>query len=203
LKLLIATNNPGKQREYRELLGNADWELVFPDPAREVPELETGSTYRENAEAKARHFASEYGLPALADDSGIEVDALGGRPGVYSSRYAENPDGLSRDDANNRKMLKELEGIPFEARGATFRCVITVAVPSGHILVVEGTCRGYIMNEPKGRNGFGYDPLFYVPELRKNIAELAPEVKNRISHRGRAARELKEQLPGFAKKLSI
>lgn len=203
MKILIGTANAGKQREYRELLAGTGWELVFPDPAKEIPELETGTTYRENAEHKARYFSREYGMPALADDSGIEVDALGGRPGVRSSRYCEDPGDLGRDRANNLKMLKELDGVPAGQRGATFRCVIVLADPGGRLLVVEGICRGYIMTEPRGENGFGYDPLFLVPEFNRSIAEIGPEKKNMISHRGRAARRLREKWPEFARETGL
>lgn len=186
-RLLIATNNPGKLAEYRELLAQLPVELT--SPAAEGIDLEveeTGSSFEENAVLKARAFAGVSGLPVLADDSGLEVMALDGEPGIHSSRYA----GLGATDADRyRKLLAKLEGVPWERRQARFRCVIALATPEGALHTVEGRLIGRIAFEPRGEHGFGYDPVFYLPEYEKTLAELPPEVKNRISHRADAARK--------------
>lgn len=160
-------------------------ELGLPAPPEE------GREFREIALGKARWASRRAGLPALADDSGLEVDALGGRPGVRSARYA----GPGATDAeNNRKLLEELRGLPLERRRARFRCAIALVDPEGWETVVEGVCEGFIALEPRGTGGFGYDPLFWVPEYGRTFAELPPEVKNRISHRGQALRALRGAL---------
>lgn len=186
IKVVVASRNPGKVAEFAALLQGLPLELLswadFPD----APEVaETGSSFRENALIKARAAVRSTGLPALADDSGLEVDWLKGAPGVYSSRYA----GLERDDlANNRKLLAELEGVPAGRRTARFRCVIAVVTPNGEEYLSEGVCEGLITAAPRGDRGFGYDPIFLVPSLGKTFAELGPEVKNSISHRAQALR---------------
>ncbi|MFQ6058312.1 MAG: XTP/dITP diphosphatase [Anaerolineae bacterium] len=186
-KLLIATNNPGKLREYEELL--ADLPLALTRPGQEGIELEveeTGESFRENAVLKARAYARASGLLTLADDSGLEVDALGGEPGVLSSRYA----GPEADDEERyRLLLRKLEGVPWEERAARFRCVIALATPQGEVWTAEGSCEGIIAFEPRGEHGFGYDPVFYFPQFGKTMAQLLPEVKNQISHRARAAQK--------------
>lgn len=149
-----------------------------------LPEVEEdGATFEQNAVKKARFAAAATCLWALADDSGLEVDYLGGAPGVFSARFA----GRGGDDrANNEKLLRLLEGVPLERRTARFRCVVAVASPGGEVYTAEGTCAGVIAFAPRGSGGFGYDPLFYVPHLGKTFAELEPEVKNAVSHRAKA-----------------
>lgn len=186
-KLLIATNNPGKLREYEELLDGAALPIELTYPAQEGIDLdvvESGETFEENAVLKARAYASASGLPTLADDSGLEVDALGGAPGVRSARYA----GPGTSDADRyRKLLAALDDVPPAGRSARFRCVIAVALPGGRLETAEGRCQGHIGYEPRGEHGFGYDPVFLVDGTGgKTMAELPPEVKNRISHRARA-----------------
>jgi XTP/dITP diphosphohydrolase len=197
IKLLVATNNPGKVREYEALLKGLPLTLTYP--AREGIDIEveeTGSTFAENARLKAAAYARASGLWTLADDSGLEVDAVGGEPGTRSARYAGQ--GASDED-RYCLLLSKLEGVPWERRTARFRCVIAVARPQGEIRTADGICEGVIAFEPKGEHGFGYDPVFYMPEHDQTMAELKPEVKNRISHRARAAegarRILQELLP--------
>jgi XTP/dITP diphosphohydrolase len=185
IKLLVATNNPGKVREYQALLKGLPLTLTYP--AREGIDIEveeTGSTFAQNAHLKATAYARISGLLTLADDSGLEVDALGGEPGTRSARFAGQ--GASDED-RYRLLLSKLEGVPWQQRTARFRCVIAVARPQGEVHTAQGTCEGVIAFEPKGEHGFGYDPVFYVPEHGQMMAELEPEVKNRISHRARAA----------------
>jgi XTP/dITP diphosphohydrolase len=186
-KLLIATNNPGKLREYEELLADAALPLQLTFPAQEGIDLdvvESGETFEENAALKARAYALASGLPTLADDSGLEVDALGGAPGVRSARYA----GPGTSDADRyRKLLTALEDVPPDGRAARFRCAVAVALPGGGVETAEGRCEGHIGYEPRGEHGFGYDPVFVVDGSGgRTMAELPPEVKNRISHRARA-----------------
>ena len=153
---------------------------------------ETGTTFVENALIKARHAVDATGLPAIADDSGLAVDALDGRPGVYSARYA-GPGAT--DEQNNDKLLAELDGVPDEARGAAFHCVVCFVQPDDpDPIIAEGEWRGRILHERRGEGGFGYDPLFYVPDTGCASAELEPEEKNRRSHRGQALRELARKL---------
>jgi len=183
-RLLVATTNPGKQREYRELLRGAPAEIVFPDDLGITLAVEEdGATFRENAAKKAVALAQASGLPTLADDSGLEVDALGGEPGVRSSRYA----GPGADDPRRRAfLLEKLRGVP-PPRKARFVCVIAIAPPAGEVQYAEGECRGEITFGGRGTNGFGYDPIFQVEGRSQTMAELPPEEKNRISHRARAA----------------
>jgi XTP/dITP diphosphohydrolase len=186
-KLLIATNNPGKLREYEELLAAEELGLEISHPALECIDLdvvESGETFEENAALKARAYASASGMPTLADDSGLEVDALGGAPGVRSARYA----GPGASDADRyRKLLSTLEGVPPPDRSARFRCVVALALPDGRLETAAGRCEGHIGYEPRGEHGFGYDPVFVVEGSGgRTMAELPPEVKNRISHRARA-----------------
>jgi XTP/dITP diphosphohydrolase len=195
-RLLVATNNPGKVREFRELLAGVAATITFPREEEldlEVPE--SGRTFEENARIKALAYVQASGLVTLADDSGLEVDALGGAPGLHSARYA----GPGASDADRvRKLLGALAGVPEGARTARFRCVVAVARPGGPVLTAEGTCEGEIGMVPKGTNGFGYDPVFVVDGYGGlTMAELPPDVKNRISHRGRAlaaAREILAEL---------
>lgn len=187
IKLLVATNNPGKVREYQALLKGLPLTLTLTYPAQEGIDIEveeTGSTFAQNARLKATAYARTSGLLTLADDSGLEVDALEGEPGTRSARYAGQ--GASDED-RYRLLLSNMEGVPWQQRTARFRCVIAVARPQGEVHTAQGTCEGVIAFEPRGEHGFGYDPVFYVPEHGQTMAELEPEVKNRISHRARAA----------------
>jgi XTP/dITP diphosphohydrolase len=183
-RLLVATTNAGKQREYRELLREVPAEIEFPNDLGITLEVEEdGATFRENAAKKAVALARASGLLTLADDSGLEVDALGGEPGVRSSRYA----GPGADDPRRRAfLLEKLRGIP-APRMARFVCVIAIAVPGGDISFAEGECRGEITLAGRGTNGFGYDPVFQPEGFSQTMAELTPAEKNRISHRARAA----------------
>jgi XTP/dITP diphosphohydrolase len=184
-KLLIATNNPGKLQEYADLLDGLP--VALTSPAQEGLSLavdESGTTFAENAILKARAYAEASGLPTLADDSGLEVDALGGAPGVRSARYAG--EGASDED-RYRLLLHNLREVPAEGRTARFRCVVAVVGPEGDVHTAEGRCEGVIGFEPRGTHGFGYDPVFYMPDRGQTMAELPPAVKNRISHRARAA----------------
>ncbi|HEX3032815.1 MAG TPA: XTP/dITP diphosphatase [Bacillota bacterium] len=186
MKIVLATNNQGKVKEFAALMGDLSLEILTLADFPNLPEVvEDGTTFRENAVKKARETAAATGLLALADDSGLEVDYLKGAPGVYSARYA----GPQKSDAdNNARLLRELEGVPAAERTARFRCVIAVSSPEGRVEVTDGSCDGQIGFEPRGTGGFGYDPLFLVPEYRATFAELDLDIKNRISHRGRALR---------------
>jgi XTP/dITP diphosphohydrolase len=185
IKLLVATNNPGKVREYEALLTGLPLTLTYPaQEGVDIEVEETGSTFAENARLKAAAYARASGLLTLADDSGLEVDALGGEPGTRSARFAGQ--GASDED-RYRLLLGKLEEVPWKRRTARFRCVIAIATPQGEVRTADGTCEGVIAFEPKGEHGFGYDPVFYMPEHGRTMAELEPEVKNRISHRARAA----------------
>ncbi len=184
-RLLVATTNPGKQREYRALLRGVPAGIVFPDELGITLEVEEdGATFRENAAKKASALARESGLLSAADDSGLEVEALGGEPGVRSARYA----GPGADDPKRRAfLLGKLRGVPAPRR-ARFVCVIAITTPDGAIQYAEGECRGEITFAERGANGFGYDPIFQVEGRTETMAELSPEEKNAISHRARAAR---------------
>lgn len=193
-QLLIATNNEGKLREYRELLGGLPLSLITPaEMGIKLRVEETGRIYEENAILKATAYARASGLLTVADDSGLEVDALNGEPGIFSARYG----GLNTDEERYRLLLRKLKGVPWEKRTARFRCVIALAWPSGKVVTFEGVCEGVIAFEPRGTHGFGYDPVFYLPNLGRTMAELSPEEKNRISHRARAAAKLKQFLLNF------
>ncbi len=193
--LLIATHNLGKVREYRKLLADLPFRVVYLDELGIDESVEeTGETFAENAVAKATAYARMTGLLTWADDSGLVVDALGGAPGVRSARYA-GPD--ASDEDRYRKLLRALDGVPWEKRTARFKSVVAIATPDGDVWTTEGVCEGMIAFEPKGTHGFGYDPVFYLPELGRHMAELSAEEKNRISHRGKAAvkaREILEKL---------
>jgi len=191
-KLLLATNNQGKVREYKSLLQALPFELVTLaelDIATTVNEV--GESLEENARMKATVLAAKSQLLALADDSGLEVDALGGEPGWLSARYAG--EGASDRDRVNY-LLARLTGIPWEQRTARFKCVIAIATPDGKIELCTGECGGFITFEPRGEQGFGYDPVFYLPQLNKTMAELSLEEKNQVSHRGQAARKVYQAL---------
>jgi XTP/dITP diphosphohydrolase len=186
-KLLIATTNQGKLREYAAIFAGLPLELRnLRDEGIADDVEETGATFAENARLKAEYYTTRSGLPALADDSGLEVAALGGEPGVYSARYA----GPGKSDAErNAFLLQKLAHVPFHARLARFVCVIALAAPNGQVELVEGVLPGVIEHEPRGTGGFGYDPLFYVLDENATLAEIPPERKNQISHRARAAAE--------------
>ncbi len=186
-KLLLATGNQAKLKELRSLLCDLPYELVtLPEIGIRVKVDESGSSLEENARLKATIFADKSQLLTLADDSGLEVDALGGQPGVLSARYAgENATDSERIDY----LLSRLKGVPWEKRSAHFRCVIAIATPHGRVELCSGACQGIITLKPRGEQGFGYDPVFYLSELSKTMAGLPLEVKNRVSHRGKAARK--------------
>jgi len=185
-KLLLATNNKAKVREYKSLLQDLSFELVtLAEEGISTVVDEVGENMEENARLKATILASESQLMAMADDSGLEVDALGGEPGTLSHRYAG--EGASDEDRINF-LLSRLSNVPWESRSACFKCVIAVATPAGEVELCYGKCPGIITFEPRGDQGFGYDPVFYLPEFDKTMAELSLEVKNQVSHRGEAAR---------------
>jgi XTP/dITP diphosphohydrolase len=194
MRLVIATANAGKAREFREMLGGGS-RFQWSDLAshRDVPGVEeTGATFRANACLKATHYAKALNSWALADDSGLAVDALGGKPGVHSARWAQL-NGTGRGDAdNNATLLKQIENVPDERRTARFVCVLALADPQGRIvLTVQDSVEGVLLRSPRGSNGFGYDPLFFFPQLGKTTAELEPDQKHAISHRGKALRRLR------------
>ena len=192
---MLATHNSAKLRELRSLFCAGEWELVsLEQQGIELEVPEEGQTLEENAAAKAIAYAKVSGLISLADDSGLEVEALGGGPGPLSARYAG--EGASDMDKISR-LLSELAGIPWEKRKARFRCVIAVASPSGRLELCQGECQGVITFEPRGKGGFGYDPVFFLPELGRTMAELSLEEKNQVSHRGKAARKALEVLRHF------
>lgn len=192
MKVVLATRNMGKVKEIKQILRGMDLDIQTLNDFPEVPSIiEDGKTFKENAVKKARFVAEHLNMPSIADDSGLEVNAFNRRPGILSARYAgEN----AADEDNNRKLLKELNDIPPEKREACYRCVVALVFPSGEEETAEGSCNGFIALEPKGAGGFGYDPLFYIPEYGMTMAELPPEIKNRISHRGKAFAKLKEKL---------
>ncbi len=199
--LLLGTTNKGKIRELTEKLNTyfEDIKNLKDFPEIEPPE-ETGKSFFENALLKARYYSEKTGLPVLAEDSGLEVDALGGAPGIYSSRFAGE---RATDEDNIKKLLTLLADIPFEKRGARFKCVMILYHPSGKYLKAEGVWEGRIAFEPKGEHGFGYDPIFLPEELdfKMTAAELTLEEKNRLSHRAKALSELLKKLPEFLKSL--
>jgi len=191
-KLLLGTNNQAKVREYKTLLQDIPFEMVtLVEQGITTVVNEVGESLEENASLKATILAKESQLLTLADDSGLEVDALGGEPGRLSARYAG--EGASDRDRINY-LLSRLKDVPWPERSARFRCVIAVATPSGVVEVCSGECRGFITFEPRGKEGFGYDPIFYLPELDKTMAELPLRIKNQVSHRGQAARKARSVL---------
>ncbi|HEX9282719.1 MAG TPA: RdgB/HAM1 family non-canonical purine NTP pyrophosphatase [Gemmatimonadales bacterium] len=200
MKLLIATRNEGKAREMRDLFTGLPFQLVFPpeqflERLPEEADLERGTSFAENAVAKARYFAKRSGLPTLAEDSGLEVDALDGAPGVFSARWAQMHGAGEGDAANNALLLERLAGVPDEGRSARYRCVVAfLETPLGKPQLVEATCEGRILAAPRGTGGFGYDPLFYSSDLEMAFAEAPAAAKHRVSHRGRAVRALVEVL---------
>ncbi len=180
-KLIVATGNPGKLREIQEYLTGVEWELQLKPAEIEIEE--TGTTFRENACLKASQVAKAVGEWAIADDSGLAVDALDGAPGIYSARYGKT------DQERIERLLKELG--QEKNRTAKFVCAVAIARPDGSIaLQVEGICPGEIIDSPRGEGGFGYDPIFYVPQMQQTFAEMSPEMKGKISHRGKAFEQL-------------
>jgi len=202
-KLLVGTNNPGKVREYEELLSDLPGTLEITFPAQEGLALdveESGDTFEENARIKALAYAQASGLPSLADDSGLEVDALGGAPGVHSARYA----GPASNDVDRyRKLLDALSHVPAGQRAARFRCVVALALPDGTLHTAGGTCEGEIGFAPRGEHGFGYDPVFIVAGYDgRTLAELPSDVKNEISHRARALAAIQPVLRKLLRELA-
>lgn len=190
-KLVLATRNKGKLSELKELLKGLPVELLSLTDF-DMPEiLEDGETFKENALIKAKAVYEHTGIPSIADDSGLEIDYLGGQPGVYSARFAgEHGD----DEANNQKVLQLLEGIPFGKRNARFKCVIAIVGLSRENIVTTGTCEGVITTASEGQNGFGYDPIFWITDFERTMAEISLEQKNLISHRAVALRKAKKEL---------
>jgi XTP/dITP diphosphohydrolase len=198
--IILASRNPGKLREMRQVLASLPVRVLGLRALDEIdPPEEEGATFAENARAKALYYARATQRWCLADDSGLEVDALGGAPGVRSARYAAesfplDPDRRARDAANTAKLLAALRDVDDELRTARFVCCLALADPQRVLLEASGTVQGRIARRPRGENGFGYDPVFLVPEDGRTAAEMAPEEKNRISHRGKAARRFAEML---------
>ncbi len=191
-QIVLATKNQGKIRELKAELQDLDMEILTLENESSGPDvIEDGSSFLENALKKAKAVSNFTGKAALADDSGLEVEILGGKPGVFSSRYS-GPEAT--DETNIRRLLDDLKGVPEEKRGACFRCVIILYRRGGDYDVFEDTLKGRITSEPAGQNGFGYDPVFFVPDLNMTVAQMPPELKNRISHRGKALRALKKSL---------
>lgn len=185
--LILATRNQGKRREIQDMLGS-EIQVVSLDAFPNAPEvIEDSETFEANAIKKAREIAKYTGLPALADDSGLVVDALNGAPGVYSARYAGED---ATDETNNAKLVENLRGIPASHRTAHFCCAMALATPDGRVQTTEAIWKGRILATPRGENGFGYDPLFFIPTHNCTSAELSSGKKNRISHRGQALRAI-------------
>ncbi|WP_040228983.1 XTP/dITP diphosphatase [Bhargavaea cecembensis] len=190
-EVIIATKNKGKAKDFETLLAPYGVRvLTLHDVAEDLDVEETGTTFRENARLKAETVAERLGKMVIADDSGLAVDALGGRPGVYSARFS-GPDAT--DGKNIEKLLEELADVPDEERTARFICVLAVSGPGRETHYYEGSCEGRIMRTPSGDNGFGYDPVFYVPNEERTMAQLTPEEKAAVSHRGAAIRQLEEE----------
>lgn len=191
-KLIFATGNQGKLKEIREIMADLDVEVLSMKEAGVQTEIEeNGTTFEENAVIKARTVGKLTGELTLADDSGLEIDYLNKEPGVYSARYMGEDTSYH---VKNASLVKRLEGVPMEQRTARFVCVIAAVFPDGRVETARGTIEGVIGYEERGENGFGYDPIFYVPELNCSTAELTPGQKNEISHRGKALRKMKEIL---------
>lgn len=193
--MIVATRNRGKTREIREALKGLGVRIRSLSDFSNVPEIEeNGKTFVDNALKKARYYTKYFGKVTLADDSGLEVDFLKGLPGIYSARYAGEK---ASSQENNEKLLREMEGVPISKRGAGFKCVIAVVSPDGREILAEGVCRGRIGFREKGRRGFGYDPLFVLPNYGKTMAQLSLKEKNKISHRGKALRKIRKMIQSF------
>ncbi|MEW5705392.1 MAG: XTP/dITP diphosphatase [Actinomycetota bacterium] len=194
-EIIIASKNDGKIKEIVDILDLRDVKVyTYRDFSSWPDAKETGATFYENALLKARVLVEAFKKPAIADDSGLEVDALGGAPGIYSARYAGEEGNAKK---NNEKLLKELEGVPEEKRTARFRCVAVILTPDGWVASAEGTLEGRIGFKMRGERGFGYDPLFIPEGETRTVAEMSADEKNKISHRGKAFRKLKEKLDKF------
>lgn len=190
MKMVAATNNKGKLAELVSILSNLGIEVISLDEAGFNEEIiESGKTFEENALIKAETVMRKTGLSAIGDDSGLEIDALNGEPGIYSARYAE-------PGKRKKTVLEKLQGVPEEKRTARFVCAIACVLSNGEKIVTKGTCEGIIINECRGEGGFGYDPIFYVPEYSQTFAEMPLELKNSISHRAKAIRLMVEKLKG-------
>ena len=190
--MVVATRNKGKIREIRKALKGLGLRIYALSDFPDVPEIEEdGKSFTENALKKARFYSKYFGKLTIADDSGLEVEWLKGLPGIYSARYAGK--GASARE-NNQKLLNEMEGISLSKRGARFKCVMAMVSPDGREAIAEGSCKGRIGFEEKGRRGFGYDPFFILPKYGKTMAELSLEEKNKISHRGKALRKLRRRI---------
>ena len=195
LEIIVATRNRGKIREIRKALRGLELTIHSLNDFSGVPEMvEDGKSFSENALKKARFYSKYFSELALGDDSGLEVDVLEGLPGIYSARYAG--EGAS-DRTNNKKLLTEMDGIPISKRGARFKCVLAMVSTDGREAVVEGTCRGRIGFKEMGKKGFGYDPIFILPQYGKTMSQLTLEEKNRISHRGKALKKLRKIITKF------
>jgi XTP/dITP diphosphohydrolase len=195
MEVIVATRNRGKLREFRDALKGLNLRIHGLSDFPEAPEVEEdGESFTENALKKARFYATYLRKLTLADDSGLEVDSLKGRPGVYSARYAG---GKASSQENNRKLLRELQGVPISKRGARFKCIVAIRSPEGKEAIAEGSCKGRIGFKEKGKKGFGYDPLFILPKEGKTMAELSLEEKNRVSHRGKALRKIRKIIKTF------
>lgn len=196
LEVIVATRNKGKIREIREALKGLGLRIYALSDFSDVPEIEEdGKSFAENALKKAHFYSKYFGKLTIADDSGLEVDGLGGLPGIYSARYAG--EGASGQE-NNQKLLREMQGLPVSKRGARFRCIIAAVSHDGKEAVAEGSCKGRIGFKEKGKKGFGYDPLFVLPNSKKTMAELSLEEKNAISHRGKAIRKIRRIIQSFS-----
>ena len=198
-EVIIATKNPGKAREFEHIFAPRGIEVRTLLDYPEIEDVEeTGATFEENATLKAEAISQQFNKMVIGDDSGLIVDALGGRPGIYSARYAgEQP---KSDQKNLEKVLDELQGVSEEERTARFYCALAVAIPGKETFTVSGTCEGRILEEQRGTNGFGYDPVFFVPEKGCAMAELSADVKNKISHRANALKKLNGILDSIVKR---
>lgn len=195
MDIVLATRNEGKVREFLRLLAGPDLNILSMNNFPDIGDIEeSGSTFEENALLKAKAVSSITGLTAIADDSGLEVDALDGRPGIYSARYAGE---TASDEENYLKLLEEMKDVPEGDRGAAFVCTIVVSTPSEESITAVGRCKGEIASQPEGEGGFGYDPVFHLPDSGCSMASISKEAKNNISHRGKAVKELKKILPAF------
>ncbi|MFP4496820.1 MAG: RdgB/HAM1 family non-canonical purine NTP pyrophosphatase [Vulcanimicrobiota bacterium] len=192
MKILLATNNEHKVKEISEIMGPLKKLLVTTSELGEMPDpVEDGSSYRQNAVKKAMHYYHLTGLPTLADDSGIEIEAFDNEPGIYSSRY------LGEDltyEERNKKVLEKMKNVPEEKRSACFRCCCVLVLDENNIRTTYGVLEGRISTEPRGENGFGYDPIFYLPDRNLNLAELSQKEKNKISHRAQAFRKMAKEM---------
>ena len=194
-KIMIASTNSGKISEIRAAFQGLTVEIHSLTEFGAIPEVEeTGKTFAENAFLKAQYYVNQTGMACLADDSGLEVDVLAGSPGVFSARFAGE---RATDADNNRKLLAKMQGVPTEQRSARFRCVLTFLDIDGTVITADGVCEGRILEAPRGEGGFGYDPLFYLPELGATLSEISIAEKNAVSHRGQALRILAKKLTQY------